>query len=204
MGFWVVSHDEEDEKARKSARNGETASRPAVNMHTAHFLADMNRANGKQGHGIWAEIANNRADVLGGKNASIIGNNNAKNGADRLIIDANGATVSLQSKYCASPNACIDSCIQNGTFRYSGQVIEVPKDMYEGAVSRLERKINQGKVRGVNDPKLARKMVTAGHYTYSQAKNLARFGTFERYAHSYQYIGLNFFNEVSNLMSSKV
>lgn len=55
--------------------------------------------------------------------------------------------------------------------------IEVPSDMYEGAVKAMEVRIEKGQVSGVSDPAKAREIIRKGHFTYAQAKNIARFGT---------------------------
>ena len=90
--------------------------------------------NGKQGHGFAAEKSNNLIDKIYGNDAKIIGGDNAKNGADRLV---NG--IEIQSKYCKTGAECIDACFDKaGEFRYinsKGQpmVIEVPADKYDEA-----------------------------------------------------------------------
>lgn len=66
-----------------------------------------------RGHGFAAEKANNLKDVFSGKNAKIVGGDNARNGADRLV---NG--VSIQTKYCKSGSKCISECFDDGVFRY--------------------------------------------------------------------------------------
>lgn len=57
--------------------------------------------------------------------------------------------------------------------------LEVPKDQYERVLQGFERKIKQGKVPGVTDPKEARKIVRKGRLTYNQAVNLTKPGTIE-------------------------
>lgn len=66
-----------------------------------------------QGHGFAAERANNLYDNLTGKNSEIVGDDNAKNGADRIV---NG--VNIQSKYCNTGSKCVRECFDNGKFRY--------------------------------------------------------------------------------------
>ena len=51
-----------------------------------------------------------------GHDAQIVGDDNAKNGADR-IVDG----IYIQSKYCATGACCINECFADGgkgTFRY--------------------------------------------------------------------------------------
>lgn len=58
--------------------------------------------------------------------------------------------------------------------------IEVPKDQYEAAVSRMEVMIREGKIPGVKDPAEAKNIVRKGNLTYNQAKNLANEQDIER------------------------
>ena len=43
----------------------------------------------------------------------------------------------------------------------------------------MEERIRRGQVPGVTDPKEAKNIVRKGHFTYEQAKNIAKFGTVE-------------------------
>ncbi len=139
----------------------------------------------RQGHGFAAERANHLFDKLTGHDAKIIGDNNAKNGADRMVDG-----VYIQSKYCATGSRCINECFEDGgkgTFRYicdgKPMQIEVPSDKYEDAVRAMEEKIRRGQVKNVTDPKEARNIVRKGHFTYEQAKNIAKAGTVESLAY---------------------
>lgn len=132
-----------------------------------------------RGHGFSAEHANHLYDTYHGKDAQIVGNNNALNGPDR-IVDG----VLIQSKYCASGSRCIQECFRDGKFRYwnsdgSPMQIEVPSDMYDGAVTAMENRIKNGQVAGVTDPAEAKNIVRKGHFTYAQARNIAKAGTVE-------------------------
>ena len=144
------------------------------------FLYEENVVlNASRGHGFAAEKANHLWDKISGKNATIIGGDNAKNGADRLVND-----VYIQTKYCKRGGACISQCFDNGSFRYMGpdgkpMQIEVPSDKYESAVQAMEDRISKGQVPGVSDPKEARNIVRKGNITYTQARNIAKFGTIE-------------------------
>ena len=132
-----------------------------------------------QGHGFAAERANNLYDKLKGHDAKIVGDDNIKNGADR-IVDG----VMIQSKYCNSGSNCINECFdKEGNFRYwnngKPMQIEVPADKYDAAVQAMEDKIRQGRLPGVTDPNEAKNIVRKGHFTYEQAKNIAKAGTVE-------------------------
>ncbi|SES99041.1 hypothetical protein SAMN04487771_100311 [[Clostridium] aminophilum] len=140
---------------------------------------DEERFHSAQGHGFAAERANNLYDKLTGHDARIVGDDNVKNGADR-IVDG----VMIQSKYCQTGSKCINECFdENGNFRYLNNgkpmQIEVPSDKYDAAVQAMEEKIRQGKIPGVTDPEEAKNIVRRGHFTYEQAKNIAKAGTVE-------------------------
>ena len=136
-----------------------------------------------RGHGFAAEHMNHLADLLAGKEAHIAGDDNAKNGADR-IVDG----VFLQSKYCKTGSKCVEECFDKTTklFRYwnadgSPMKIEVPCDeeIYNGAVKAMEERIRKGEVPGVTDPEEAKNIIQKGHFTYEQARNVAKAGTVE-------------------------
>jgi len=132
-----------------------------------------------RGHGFAAEKANHLKDVMSGKDAKIVGGDNAKNGADRFV---NG--VNIQTKYCNSGSKCISECFDKGSFRYwnsdgSPMQIEVPSDQYDSAVQAMENRIQKGQVAGVTDSRLAKDIVRKGAFTYEQVRNIAKFGTIE-------------------------
>ena len=137
------------------------------------------RFHATQGHGFAAERANTLYDKLTGHKVQIVGDDNIKNGADR-IVDG----VTIQSKYCQSGNSCINECFdKQGNFRYwhngKPMQIEVPADKFDAAVQAMEDKIRQGKMPGITDPNEAKNIVRKGHFTYEQAKNIAKAGTVE-------------------------
>ena len=133
-----------------------------------------------RGHGFAAEHANHLMDRFMGKKAKIVGDDNAKNGPDRMV---NG--VAIQSKYCASGSKCIQECFENGQFRYwnrngTPMQIEVPSDMYDAAVQAMENRIRRGEMGpNITDPEQAKNIIRKGHFTYAQAKNIAKAGTVE-------------------------
>lgn len=147
-------------------------------------LFDEERFHARQGHGFAAERANDQYDRMHGKDARILGDDNAKDGPDR-IVDGQW----IQSKYYADGRQAIDACFKDGghgEFRYVGKngepmVIEVPKDdaIYEQAVERMREKIQNGQVEGVTDPEQAKSFVKQGNYTYKQARNIAKAGNID-------------------------
>lgn len=133
-----------------------------------------------RGHGFAAEKANHLYDKFTGEDAKIVGGDNAKNGADRLV---NGQLI--QTKYCASGSKCISETFdENGLFRYldgtgKPMQIEVPSDMYDAAVQAMEERIKKGQIPNVTDPATAKEIVRKGRFTYEQARNVAKAGTIE-------------------------
>lgn len=163
----------------KSNRHAESSGVVYGNVGVGETTYEMNRFHGHQGHGFAAERAEHINDLTHGREAQILGDDNAKNGADRLV---NG--VEIQSKYCRSGNACIQECFRDGHYRYYSQngkpmQVEVPSDMYDEAVLAMRRRIEAGQVDGITDPNKSVDLVRKGHYTYEQARKIAQSGTIE-------------------------
>lgn len=139
----------------------------------------MERMHARQGHGFAAERANHLYDKIQGQDSVILGDDNAKNGADRMI---DGRYV--QSKYCSSASVTVSEAFENGQYRYltpDGQPmqLEVPSDQYNKAIEAMERRIINGEVPNVTDPEEAKNIIRKGHFTYDQALRLAKAGTIE-------------------------
>lgn len=156
-----------------------------VSAEKAVFLEQKSRVNYSAGHGEMAEEALTYLDKLFGKNATVVGRDNAKNGADRLV---NG--IHIQTKYYKSATGSLEACFapQNGNYRYINKdgtpmQLEVPKDQYEKVLSLFKYKIKKGKVPSVTDPKEAENIVRRGRLTYKQAVNLTKPGTIESLAY---------------------
>lgn len=137
------------------------------------------RFNGRQGHGYAAEQGNNLYDTINGKNAEILGDDNAKNGPDRMV---DGQLI--QTKYCQNANASVNSGFKNGKYRYldsngNPMQLEVPFDQYDEAIQIMEEKIRKGQVPGCKNPKDASKIIRKGNITLKQAINIAKAGTVE-------------------------
>ncbi len=149
------------------------------NVSVGETTYGMNKFHARQGHGYAAERAEHLYDMMHGKDAAILGDDNSLNGADRIV---NG--VEIQSKYCQTGSQCISACFQDGQYRYysrdgSPMQVEVPSDLYDDAVASMRRRIERNEVKGVTDPEEAVKLVKKGHYTYDQAKNIAAAGNVE-------------------------
>lgn len=147
----------------------------------AVFPEQKSLMNNPAGHGEMAEEAITKLDKLHGLDAKVVGRDNAKDGADR-IVDG----VLVQTKYYKSARGSLEACFDpnTGLYRYmseSGEPmqLEVPKDQYEKVLELFKWKIEQGKVPGVTDPAEAENIVRRGRLTYQQAMNLTKPGTIE-------------------------
>lgn len=163
----------------KSTSLGEMTGTQYGNRISSETTSGMEKFHARQGHGFAAERADHLHDYINGHDAQMLGDDNAVNGADR-IVDGQ----MIQSKYCASGSACVAECFHGGHFRYyteSGKPmqIEVPSDMYDSAVEAMERRIRNGEVDGVTDPSKAKEIIRRGAYTYEEAKAIAQSGTIE-------------------------
>lgn len=162
------------------------------NVSNASSIYSTDKFNTPRGHGFAAENANHlydkiaNGDFFGQGKVQLVGEDIdpetgriIKNGADRIV---NG--VNIQTKYCATGSKCISECFEDGRFRYlnsdgSPMQVEVPSDKYDAAVQAMENRIKNGEVPGITDPKEAKNIVKKGHFTYEQAKNIAKAGTVE-------------------------
>ena len=139
----------------------------------------MERMHASQGHGFAAERANHLYDKLHGRDSVILGDDNAKNGADRMV---DGSLI--QSKYCQTAAKTVSEAFENGSYRYltpDGQPmqLEVPADQYEMAIEVMEKRIANREVPNITDPQKAKEIVRKGHFTYEQAQRLAKSNTVE-------------------------
>ncbi len=169
-----------------SEDTGNIAGYAAGSVKTINDIIDEYKFSYSQGHGFAAERGNNLADILKGEDASVVGDNNLKNGEDRIIKNTDGTITFIQDKYYKDVSQGINACFENGKFRYvdaneNAMQIEVPSDQYEEAVEIMRGKIEAGNLEnvGITDPDEAETLVRKGNLTYQQAKNLAKAGTIE-------------------------
>ncbi|MDB5797125.1 MAG: hypothetical protein JWP36_1027 [Paucimonas sp.] len=136
----------------------------------------LNKFGTKGGTGFAAEDTNALNEKLRGVKVGQMGINNAKNGPDRV-----SGGVHIQTKYFGTAAKTVNDAFDKatGTYRYLGMQLEVPRDQYEKAVGLMRKKISEGKVPGVIDPREAINLVKEGSVTYQQAKNIARAGNIE-------------------------
>lgn len=71
------------------------------------------QVSGSAGTWICCRAANNLYDFLTGKDAKIVGSDNAKDGPDRMV---NG--VNIQTKYCHDAASSVQAAFENGQCRY--------------------------------------------------------------------------------------
>ena len=167
------------EKYRKKAVVDKVINTPYTALDSASHNDRLNRFAGRQGHGFAAEQANNLIDVMTGKDAVILGDDNMKNGPDRMV---DGSLI--QSKYCQSAGMTVEAAFRNGKYRYLDgkghpMQLEVPSDQYQEAVAIMRQKILKGEVPGTKNPKDAEKIVRKGNIDYKTACNIAKAGTVE-------------------------
>ena len=165
----------------KNLKTDQIAGTILGNLQSAENFADNVVLNAERGHGFAAEKANHLYDLFHGEDAQIIGSDNAKNGADRLV---NG--VEIQTKFCNSGSKCISECFENGKFRYwtkdgNPMQIEVPKDFHHAAKDAFIERVKKGQVIEIKKTaeNLADKTIKESPFTYAQARNIAKFGTIE-------------------------
>lgn len=146
----------------------------------AVFAEQKAAINTAAGHGEMAEEAITLLDQLHGLDAKVIGRDNAKDGADRVVGD-----IFIQTKYYKSARGSLEACFrpESGEYRYMSDgkpmQLEVPKDQYQKVLDGFRKKIEQGKVPGVTNPNEAKNIVKEGRLTYQQAVNLTKPGTIE-------------------------
>lgn len=172
-----LQHSSQDNKSKVNPAPiaGEFTGTVESAAHTEQLL----RFNAHQGHGFAAEQANDLLDTLHGSDATILGNDNAKNGADRMVDG-----LLIQTKYCQTAQASVDAAFNQQTklYRYIDKngvpmQLEVPSDQYDAAIQIMRKKIAAGQVPGVTDPNDAVNLVRKGNVTYQTACNIAKAGT---------------------------
>lgn len=151
----------------------------------AVFVEQKSALNNVAGHGEMAEEAITMLDKLRGLDAVVVGRDNAKDGADRMI----GTDILIQTKYYKTASGSLDACFNPETKQYrymngdTPMQLEVPSDQYERVLEGFKKRISDGRVPGVTDPNEAYNIVRKGRLTYRQAVNLTKPGTIESLAY---------------------
>jgi len=145
-------------------------------------------AAGGQGHGFAAEKANHLIDRIRGRSAVVVGDNNAKHGADRLV-DGHY----IQTKYCKTAGKSVGQGFgADGYYKYRGSdgtpmQLEVPSDQYAKARELLIKKMELGKVLGRDEkpmpPERVDEVLRKGRVSYKQAVAITRFGRIQSLAY---------------------
>ena len=158
----------------------------AISRNNSVQESQLNQAiNGTQGHGVSAEWGNTVVDRFKGHSVtSQVGGTNLKYGADRSV-----SGVGVQTKYYQTYNngvadpgnarASVNAYLKNidGYFSNGAKQVEVPKDQFNDAISRMRKAIIDGKVPGENNPDNAGRYVRKGSWTYDQSLQIAKSGT---------------------------
>lgn len=162
------------------------ASITAASPKTVNDVLAQRKFSSSKGHGFAAERGNDLADKIRGKNTRVVGDNNIKNGPDRLIVNRDGTPTFIQDKYYGDITQGINACFdgETGMFRYvdgdgNPMLIEVPSDQYADAIDLMKTKISEGKIPGVTDSEEANTLVKKGALSYKQAVNLSKAGTLQ-------------------------
>lgn len=172
-----MTDSEIEELLAKTVPTGVAALQSA---QSAVFVEQKASITTPAGHGEMAEEAITLLDRLLGHDATVVGRDNVKDGPDRIVNN-----IYVQTKYYNSARGSLEACFspEDGMYRYmkdgKPMQLEVPKDQYERVLQGFERKIEQGKVPGIADPKEAKRIVRKGRLTYNQAVNLTKPGTIE-------------------------
>lgn len=150
-----------------------------ANVENATNASSIVKFNGHQGHGFAAERANNLIDNIKGREAVILGDDNAKNGPDRMV---DGTLI--QTKYCRTAADSVNAAFHSGKYRYldangNAMQIEVPKDQYEESIGYMRRRIAKGQVPGVTDTNDAERLVRKGNVDYKTACRIAKAGNID-------------------------
>ena len=143
-----------------------------------------NLMNGARGGGYAAEYGNNAIDrVTGNKVVNLA--QDLENGHQKLHgADRNVNGVNIQTKYYKSATESIGAAFEHKEALYlnedgSMMQIEVPRDQYNLAVQEMQKRIQTGQVPGETNPEHAKNYVRKGHFTYTQANNIALAGSIE-------------------------
>lgn len=135
--------------------------------------------NARQGQGFAAEDGNNLIDRFKFRDAKVIGNDNKKNGPDRI---SDGQLI--QTKYCRTAADSVSAAFRHGEYRYIDSngmpmQLEVPKDQYEEALKYMRQRIAKGEVPGITAPDQADKIIRQGNIDYQTACRIAKAGNID-------------------------
>ena len=99
------SHNTTKENSNENMLDASSA--VAVTIRTVEDVVSQLKFSGNGGHGFAAEQGNNLIDKIKGNNAIVVGDDNIKNGADRIILNRDGSVTKIQDKYYSTASATI-------------------------------------------------------------------------------------------------
>lgn len=154
----------------------------AVNATTTAQFYPVNHYNNTNGvHGFMFERANNFIDLLYGREAYVVGGDNQKFGADRLV---DGTSIQSKAKDIYGTLKSLFDAYHDFGYKNpddSPMKIEVPKDQVERIKDLLRKKIAKGctgiKVSEVDS------VVIPGHYTYKEVIEMCQAGTYKGFVY---------------------
>lgn len=160
-------------------KTDELLSATNTELESSAYNDRMYRFQGNGANGYAAEMANNFADEMQGKTVVSAGDNNAKNGPDR-VVDGQ----MIQTKYCQTARESVQAAFKNSKYKYidvndNPMQLEVPPEQYDEAVKLMRERIKNGQVPGTTDPDDVLKLVRKGSITYKQSVQVAKAGTVE-------------------------
>ena len=173
----MVQNDNSNNSESKEEINSAVGT---AGVNSSQVYAENAKFQARQGHGFAAEQANNVDDLLAGKDARVVGNDNALNGPDRY---SDGTFI--QTKYYKTAQESVNALFDDkGNYKYKNadgslMAAEIPKGQGEQGVALLEKRISEGKFPGVSDPNKAKELIREGAATYEQAQNIQKFGNVE-------------------------
>ena len=187
FNVYANTNDEEIVEDDTEFNLGENGGYLAANFLGTKNIYEQRRFTwGTGAKGFAAEQANNLSDVINGKNAKIVGNDNLKNGPDRRIINRDGSVTFIQDKYYSTAKGSVEAGFDEvtGVYKYvdadgKPMQLEVPKGQGKEAIEIMEQKIKDGYVDGVTDPNEAQNIIREGQYTFKQAENIAKAGNID-------------------------
>ena len=187
FNVYANTNDEEIVEYDTEFNLGENGGYLAANFLGTKNIYEQRRFTwGTGAKGFAAEQANNLSDVINGKNAKIVGNDNLKNGPDRRIINRDGSVTFIQDKYYSTAKGSVEAGFDEvtGVYKYvdadgKPMQLEVPKGQGKEAIEIMEQKIKDGYVDGVTDPNEAQNIIREGQYTFKQAENIAKAGNID-------------------------
>lgn len=173
----------EKKRLKKEIMPGDMALSSGMAQEAGRQTVGLNRLNAEQGAGYAAEMANDLLDRMHGRNAVIVGNDNATNGADRWV---DGQLI--QTKYYETPEKTLNAAfeVKNGVYkyRYIGKneklmQLEVPSDQYDEIYQILKQRIKSGKITNIKKTEDAGKLLRKGRIEYKTSKNIAEAGNID-------------------------